>query len=177
MASEAHNSVDTNDPAIVRKSFALPFSLNFLSGKGLLTLSETPVGPFNIRLLELEIPEISFPFDVTGGSERFKTRRCALRHLVFGLDGEGLSEAIRRAPLVDYGFVELKAAIRDGYVEFAGRFKVGDHQADFTFRAALLLRSQTEVNVVFYDTRAYGWLPVPSALLPVYLSAPWMCRL
>src|SRR5690606_3334486 len=150
--------------------FSLGFSLNFLSGKGLLTLKEREIGPFEIKLLELEIPDISFPFDVTGGAERFKSRRCSLRHLVFGVDNEGLNAAIKRSPLVDYGFQELKTAVRDGFVEFTGRFAVGDLQADFTFRAALLLRSQSELNIVFYDTRVYGWLPVPSALLPVYLK-------
>ncbi|MBI3178485.1 MAG: hypothetical protein HYZ27_02415, partial [Deltaproteobacteria bacterium] len=61
-------------------------------------------------------------------------------------------------------------AVRDGYLELAGRFAVGEHQADFILRAALLISAPEELSVVFYDTRTYGWLPVPSAILPVYLK-------
>ena len=130
----------------------LGFALNFMSGRGLLTLRDRAFGSVSIKLLELEIPHIAFPFDVTGGADRFKNHHCRLRHLVFGVDSQGLVLALRRSDLSGAGFVELKSAIRDGFVEFAGRFAVGEHQADFTFRAAFLLRSQEEANVVFYDT-------------------------
>ncbi|MEK7705499.1 MAG: tetratricopeptide repeat protein, partial [Myxococcota bacterium] len=155
--------------AVVPLEVPLGFSLNFISGRGLLTARDRQVGPLAVKLLELQIPRISFPFDVTGGAERFKSRRCILRHLVLGLDADTLSSVLARANLGAAGFVELKAALREGYVELAGRFRLGEQQADFTMRAALLVRSPTEIGVVFYDTRIYGWLPVPAAMLPVFL--------
>jgi tetratricopeptide (TPR) repeat protein len=147
----------------------LGFALTFISGRGLLTTRDRRLGPFHLKVLELEIPEIAFPFDVTGGADRFKTRRCSLRHLVYGLDADGLSSVLKRTDLTAHGFQELKAALRDGSIEFAGRFGIGEHQADFTFRASLLVRSPEELSIVFYDARVYGWLPIPSALLPEYL--------
>ena len=81
----------------------LGFSLNFLSGHGLLSVKNREFGPFQVTTLELEIPEISFPFDVTGGAQRFKTLRCSLRHLVFGMTTQGLNDAIKSSPLVDAG--------------------------------------------------------------------------
>ena len=80
-----------------------------------------------------------------------------------------MAEIIRKAPLGDAGFLSLRSAIRQGYVEFSGRFCAGQHEADFTFRAAMLLRSKQDVDFVFYDTRIYGWLPVPAPMLPLYL--------
>ncbi len=148
---------------------ALAFALNFISGKGLLSSREKKVGGIEIKVLELEIPDISFPFDVTGGADRFKTKRCVLRHLAFGLDADQLNDVLAKAALTENGFVELKVALRDGFIELAGRFKVGEEQADFTMRAAPLLRSPQELGIVFYDTRTYGHLPVPASLLPVYL--------
>jgi tetratricopeptide (TPR) repeat protein len=147
----------------------LGFALNFVSGRGLLISRDRKLGPLELKTLELEIPNIAFPFDVTGGAERFKTHRCLLRHLAFGLDADGLAMLLRRSNLGPLGFVEIKAAMRDGFVELTGRFAIGEHQADFTFRAALLVRSPEELNVVFYDARVYGWLPVPAGLLPEYL--------
>ncbi len=155
-------------PAIPAKPIG--FALNFISGRGLLSARERKLGPLDLKILEMEIPGIAFPFDVTGGADRFKTHRCKLRHLVVGFDSDGIAELLRRKDLSRHGFVELKSAVRDGYLELAGRFAVGEHQADFILRAALLISSPEEVSVVFYDSRTYGWLPIPSALLPVYLK-------
>ncbi len=148
---------------------ALGFALNFISGRGLLTTRDKQLGGIELKILELEIPDIAFPFDVTGGAERFKSRRCALRHLVFGLDGEELNTVLTRAELAAHGFVELRAVLREGYVELVGRFRLGDAEADIVLRAAPLLRSPQELALVFYDARAYGFLPVPAGLLPCFL--------
>lgn len=148
----------------------LGFTLSFISGRGLLTSRDKQVGPFEVKVLELEIPNIEFPFDVTGGSDRFKTRRCNLRHLAISIDADGLGRAMTR-PVVEHGgFLEVRTAIRDGFVQLGGRFAIGEHAADFTMRLALLIHSPRELSIVFYDTRMYGWLPIPAATLPVYLQ-------
>jgi Flp pilus assembly protein TadD len=147
----------------------LGMSLNFLSGKGLLSLKDKAVGALDLKLMELEIPEVAFPFDVSGGAERFKHRRCHLHRLVCDINAKRLRERLRDVVNQNAGFVDLKAWIADGYVDFAGRFAVGDHQADFTFRAAPLVRSHTELDIIFFDTRVYGWLPIPAPLIPHYL--------
>src|SRR5687767_10468106 len=125
MATEARKT-GAAPPPPTEGDPTLGFSLNFLSGRGLLSVRDRRSGPFEVRLLEMEIPDISFPFDVTGGAERFKNRRCALRHLVYGLDIEGFQEVLKRADLVGAGFVDPKIAIRDGYIEVVGRFAVGE---------------------------------------------------
>jgi tetratricopeptide (TPR) repeat protein len=168
VAREPHSAVDKPEPP-VNTDVSFGFALNFISGRGLLSLKDKPLGPLEVKVLELEIPEISFPFDVSGGADRFKNRRCALRHLTYSLDADGLAAALKRNDLKTVGFHEIRAAIRDGFIELTGRFAVGEHQADFTMRAALLVRSPEELSVVFFDTRLYGWLPVPSGLLPEYL--------
>ena len=168
MAVEPRTAVEKPEPSSTAE-VAFGFALSFISGHGLLSLKDKRLGPLDVKILELEIPEISFPFDVTGGADRFKNRHCTLRHITYGIDADGLEAALKRTDLSAVGFHEIRAAIRDGFVEFTGRFVMGEHQADFTFRAALLVRSPEELNVVFFDTRLYGWLPVPSGLLPEYL--------
>lgn len=153
----------------MRAGESLGFTLNFISGKGLLTCRDKKFGPLEMRILELEIPRISFPFDVTGGAERFKTHRCALRHLVLALDTDKINNFLQSRDLRAQGFLELRCASERNALVFFGRFAVGEHQADFTLRAALLLRSPRELDVVFYEPRIFGWLPVPACLLPVYL--------
>ncbi len=162
----------THDPRADRRpieSAQLGFTLSFVAGKGLLTTRDLKLGPFDIKVLELEIPHIKFPFDVTGGAEKFKTRRCELKHLTVALSGEAIAELIHAADATAHGFYELKSAMRDGHIELAGRIQGAEHAADFTMRAALLPRALDELALVFYDTRVYGVLPIPSALIPTML--------
>lgn len=170
LSNESPDALGRPADSAGREPAALSFALNFISGRGLLSMRERQLGGIEVKLLELEIPNIAFPFDVTGGSERFKTRRCQLKHLVFSLGAEGLARVLDVSALFANGFVDLHPHLRDGCVEFAGRFKMGEAEADFTMRATLLLRSPEELAIVFYDTRVYGVLPVPAALLPVYLA-------
>lgn len=149
---------------------ALGFALNFISGRAMLSVKERSFAGIELKTLELEIPHVSFPFDVTGGAERFKTRRCTLKYLVFSIDAAALEVMLTSAALAQNGFIEIKAIVREGYIELAGRFAIGEAQADFTMRAAPLVRSREELALVFYDTRVYGSLPVPASLLPVYLK-------
>ncbi len=162
----------THDPRGDRtpiETAQLGFTLSFVAGKGLLTTRDLKLGPFDIKVLELEIPHIKFPFDVTGGAEKFKTRRCELKHLTVALSGEVIAELIQSIDATAHGFHELKTAMRDGHIEITGRLQGGEHAADFTMRAALLPRALDELAIVFYDTRVYGVLPIPSALIPTML--------
>ena len=140
-----------------------------MSGRGLLTTRDRRVGPLLIKSLALEIPNIEFPFDVTGGAERFKPRRCILRHLAMSLESAGLETMLAQADTANNGLRNLKLLLLDGHMVLSGVFAVGDVSADFTCRMALLPSTTQELQVVFYDTRVYGWLPLPAALLPVYL--------
>ncbi len=162
----------THDPRADRTPIdaaQLGFTLSFVAGKGLLTTRDLKLGPFDIKVLELEIPHIKFPFDVTGGAEKFKTRRCELKLLTVALSGEAIAELIHAADATAHGFHELKSAMRDGHIELTGRIQGGEHAADFTMRAAILPRALDELALVFYDTRVYGYLPIPSALIPTML--------
>ncbi|HET6346468.1 MAG TPA: hypothetical protein VFH51_16160, partial [Myxococcota bacterium] len=140
-----------------------------MSGRGLLTTRDRRLGPLTVKALALEIPDIAFPFDVSGGAERFKPRRCVLRHLALSLDTAGLEAILAAGALEENGLTHVKAVIHDGYIELAGLWHVGEARADFTCRAALLSSAPHELQVVFYDTRVWGWLPLPAALLPMYL--------
>src|SRR5690606_27223254 len=87
---------DATDPAAGGNASAdAPESLGFMlrleSGRALLELKERPLGRgVTLRALEMEIPKVKFPFDVTGGAERFHSTRCVLRTLVLQLEHDTL---------------------------------------------------------------------------------------
>ncbi|MBC7793010.1 MAG: tetratricopeptide repeat protein [Clostridia bacterium] len=147
----------------------LAFGLSFAAGKGLLTSRDVKLGPFDLQVLELEIPNLSFPFDVTGGAERFKTRRCELKRLSVAVSGEAVAQLVAGANAHELGFIDLKSAMRDGHIELAGRLVSGSATADFTLRVALIPRSPDELAICFYDMRVYGSLPLPAPLIPTLL--------
>ena len=71
--------------------------------------------------------------------------------------------------LRSHGFSRLSASVHDGFVLLAGHFSQGDHAADFTCRMAPVTQAGRALHLVFYDTRVYGFLPLPGAHLARYL--------
>src|SRR5690242_18267041 len=76
---------------------AIDIALSFSDGRGILSLEGRPVGDVaRLEALELEIPNLSFPFDASGGAWRFQRRRCLLRRATLSADLARLEEALRR---------------------------------------------------------------------------------
>ena len=154
---------------VQERSQALGFSVNLDSGRGLLTTRHRRLGPLVVDTLSLEIPHLAFPFDVSGGAARFKKRRCALVHLAMHVDAADLLACLSEHDLRAHGFTRLSASVFEGFILLAGAFTHGDHAADFTCRIAPVVQGGRDVHLVFYDTRVYGFLPVPGAHLVRYL--------
>ena len=106
----------------VAGELSLGFGLQLAGGRGVLSCRDRRVGPFALKVLELEVPELDGPFDLAGGAEAFKSRRCILRHLVLSLSATAVREHFTTVRVAGDGFRELKAELRDGHIGFVGRF-------------------------------------------------------
>ena len=148
----------------------LGFSLSFVAGKGILALENVTAGPVIVRRLELEIPNIAFPFDVSGGAVGFKHHRCDLRRLVLGLRAQTIREMVESADLDAVGIHDFKFSVQDGFAQLFGRLEVGGAHAYFTQKLACIPSSPRDLAIVFYDTRVYGWLPVPAPFVADFLK-------
>ena len=98
----------------------MEFVLKFLDGRGLLGL-RAPVAPASIepaRLerLELEVPNLRFPFDLSGGVARFQNRRCRFREAKITVEEERLAAWLRGRGLPGYGIEGLTLRIAEGKV-------------------------------------------------------------
>ena len=79
------------------------FRLTFVQGRGLLSLSGRDFeGLGRVDSLELEIPNLRFPFDMSGGVARFKNRRLRLRELALAVGSDELTGFLVRAPPVSH---------------------------------------------------------------------------
>ncbi|MGA7741639.1 MAG: tetratricopeptide repeat protein [Polyangia bacterium] len=142
------------------------FRLTFVEGRGLLSLAARDIAAFGrVEKLELEIPNLRFPFDLSGGVTRFKNHRLRLREMAVSFEANDLAGFLRVARLADYGLHGPEVEIDDGLVRIGARAVLGDRQAEFTATGALTMVQPGRARLSMFDVRVYGFLPVPPPLL------------
>src|SRR4051794_41489659 len=78
----------------------LGFALTFVEGRAVLGLEGRPLEPAGrVDRLEMEVPNLRFPFDFSGGVARFASRRCRLRELTLSLSGAEAGALFPAPPL------------------------------------------------------------------------------
>ena len=142
------------------------FRLTFVEGRGLLSLTARDIPAFGrVDKLELEIPNLRFPFDLSGGVARFKNLRLKLREMAVSFAADDLAGYLRSARLADYGLFGPQVEVDDGLVRIAARAVLGDRQAEFTATGALTMVQPGRARLSMFEVRVYGFLPVPPPLL------------
>jgi tetratricopeptide (TPR) repeat protein len=145
----------------------LGFSLSFIAGKGVLGLAGRVAGGLcACERLELEIPRLSFPFDVSGGAGRFQSRRCLLRQARLVVDEAALTAALAgSAAVAEAGFGGLAVRLRDGIIEAGGRAHVGEAEAEVTARGYFTAAGERGLRLSLAEVHVYGALPSPAVLV------------
>ncbi|HEX8950519.1 MAG TPA: hypothetical protein VF945_01680, partial [Polyangia bacterium] len=145
----------------------LGFALRFVDGKGVLGLGDKmQLGLVGVDRLELRVPNLRFPFDVSGGVERFQSRRCDFGAAELSVDGARLQAWLdARARLGRLGIVGLRARLASGRVELSARARVGDNEAALTARVTLEPAGGQRLVARIADVRLYGFLPAPAPLV------------
>ncbi|MBW2701522.1 MAG: tetratricopeptide repeat protein, partial [Deltaproteobacteria bacterium] len=148
------------------------FDLEFRQGMALLTMSDFWVADLLfVRRLELELPGVSFPFDLQGGASQFQHRRCQLRSLVFELKADRLAHWLSGSlDEVGSGIKDARLDFNEGRGLLSGIFSQGEREAPFTARFALGPFDDLLVRLGFYDVRFYRWMPSPPVALVAQLG-------
>lgn len=142
------------------------FHLTFVQGRGLLSLSDRDFeGLGHVDSLELDIPNLRFPFDLSGGVARFKNRRLSLRELSLFVAAGDIATVLSRAPLDAFGIFEPRVVIDGQRLTLRARVALGGHEAEVTALAALSPLPPRSASLCVYDACAYGFLPVPAPLV------------
>jgi tetratricopeptide (TPR) repeat protein len=152
---------------------ALGFSLSLASGKGRLGLSaRTFRDLITIEQLELEIPGLRFPFDVTGGPARFQHRRCALATARFAIDEARLSTWLRGRPgLKELGLTIDELRLESELLVLAGTVRTGDCAAELLAKAELVPAGGPRVALSLCELRLFGYVPIAAPELGARLLA------
>ena len=131
----------------------LGFALQLADGTGLLSSKNRPIGLLELKILELEVPDLDSPFDITGGPDAFKTRRLNLKHLVVGLGARAISDVVQAAvdPETARGFRQLSVSLESGHLSFGGQFACQGVVTPVSFKASAFVQDQDTVALVFHD--------------------------
>ncbi|MBN2576742.1 MAG: hypothetical protein JXP73_19415 [Deltaproteobacteria bacterium] len=142
------------------------FRLTFVQGRGLLSLAGRDfAGLGHVDSLELEIPNLRFPFDLSGGIARFKNRRLKLCELALAVGSDDLSGYLARAPLGDFGIFDPHVTVDGSRLTLCARVRLGGREVEITAAAALSPLPPRSASLCVYEVRAFGFLPVPAPLV------------
>ena len=169
MAAETPRTVgDGREPGAP----ALGFALTFVDGRAVLGLEGRPLSPLGrVERLEMEVPNLRFPFDFSGGVARFRNRRCRLRELSLSLSPADVAAFLRSPRLADFGIFDPQVTLTSGELRLDAAARVGEREVGFTARARLLPVPPRRARLAFFDVRVYGFLPVPGPMLVAALFA------
>jgi len=114
-------------------SLSLPLSLRFDGGQGILSLDEPLEGAPRIERLEMEIPDLTFPFDLSGGTKSLRDRWLKVARLDISACLDDVPRAGQGHSPVP-GLRDVELALCDGALEAVGRIDDGSGQTQFIVR-------------------------------------------
>jgi tetratricopeptide (TPR) repeat protein len=114
----------------------------------------------------MEIPDIQFPVDLSGGPASFRDRRCSLQRatLVFA-EGPTARWLADRVSQTSHGTCNISLHFGQGLFDACGQVVLGGAAADFVFRGLVEPAADGLVRVALVDLRLYGAFPVAAPLL------------
>src|SRR5262245_28948799 len=143
------------------------FEIQIGDGRGLLLLRpRTFFGWLRIDSLQLAIPEVTFPLDITGGMAQFQRQRCPLLDATFRVERATVSSLVERRGrlLAAAGFEEVGIALGPQAIELTSRVRLREWTAELLVRVAV----EAEERMVLLrvdDAQTFGYIRRPAALL------------
>ena len=137
----------------------LGFHLRFEGGRALLALDNRVVAPgIEIKRALFEVPDVEFPLDVSGGAQRFQSRRLTLRAIELSLSHASLYAPER---LKEGGFTLLRERSRAGGVELL--VETAGPAGPVALRARGLFAPVGEAGVALVLHELIAFAPLPRA--------------
>ncbi|HEY7955276.1 MAG TPA: hypothetical protein VII38_08275, partial [Polyangia bacterium] len=143
------------------------FEISVEDGRGQLLLRPRRFfGWLEVERLELAIPHVTFPLDITGGMAQFQRQRCPVQAATFAVGAAGLFELVgrRAAALQAAGFEEVRLAPLGGAIELTAQARVRERSVELIARLRLEGGAR-DLRVRLDEALTLGWVRRPSMLL------------
>lgn len=150
----------------------LGFDLEFSDGLAQVSLRDRPLaGGVVLERLRLEIPSVRFPFDVSGGAERFRHQRCRLLEMRLSLAQPDLQSLLLGAlDPARHGIRAPRLSLEEGFGRLEGTFASGEQAAPFSLRFFLQSGAGLGLRILLADIRLFGWVSEVPLMLAVRLA-------
>ena len=116
----------------------------------------------------LQIPDVSFPLNLSGGASKYQKRKLDFGFLEISIDAEVIQREVRataeKLPELD----DVKLHFRPGHLEVQARLR-GPERTPVTFKVAFDGDGE-RLAVYFYDVRLYSFSATPAARLGAIIS-------
>ena len=144
------------------------FELRLDQGRAFVEATGRPLAEgLTVRRFSMEVPALRFPFDVTGGADRFRDRRCVLRELELVVEATALGQLATRAlELGPLGLDRLEVGFRPGGLELLVRQSAA---GPVTFKVGIE-PDGSALSLPLHELRLYRPAPLCAALLLHRLS-------
>ena len=155
-------------PAVDKSKSEQPhFEIQVGDGRGLLLLRpRTFFGWLRIDSLQLAIPEVHFPLDITGGMAQFQRQRCPVLEAAVSVERGGLVELLqRRGPLLQAaGFEEVGVELVPDGIELTAQARLREWKAELMVRVAVEAEERM-LRLRVSQATTFGFIRRPAALL------------
>jgi Tfp pilus assembly protein PilF len=145
----------------------LDFSIEVDGGRGCLALRPHRFfGWLIVDELQLEIPNVCFPLDITRGIKQFQQQRCRVMSAAFALDEqaiEGLAHQ-QAGPLAAAGFEEVALRLIDRAIIITARVRQAGWTVDLVTTVGIA-RVGGAIAITVEAARAFGHARRPAQLL------------
>ena len=140
--------------------------LRLVDRKAFVGLGAFDVAPgLRIAYLALQIPNVTFPFNVTGGASRYQKQRCLFGQLDLEIAPARLKEAEEKLLQNGPELARLHLHLRAGFIEAEGALRAGGKEpVPFTCRIAFDGAGEG-VAARAFDVRLYGPTEIPAPLV------------
>lgn len=117
----------------------------------------------------LQIPDVTFPFNVSAGASRYQRKKLLFGFLELHVDAALVVRHVAELAGRVAGIEGLKLHFRPGYLEGQALLQ-GPERTPLTFKVAFDADGE-RLALYVYDVRLYGFSSTPSVLVPGILAA------
>ncbi|MBZ4419259.1 flagellar hook-length control protein FliK [Myxococcus sp. RHSTA-1-4] len=160
---------DSSKPAAAQETRAAAPELRLLDRRAFVGFPALEVLPgLRISDFALQIPDVSFPFNVSAGATRYQRKKLHFGFLELSVDADLVTRKVAELAGRLAGIEELRLHFRPGYLEGQGRLPAPE-RTPFTFKVAFDADGE-RLAVYLYDVRLYGFSSTPSVQVPGLLA-------
>ncbi|WP_164002222.1 flagellar hook-length control protein FliK [Pyxidicoccus caerfyrddinensis] len=163
------NDSDSIKPAAAQEARAAAPELRLLDRRAFVGFPALEVLPgLRISDFALQIPDVSFPFNVSAGATRYQRKKLLFGFLELSVDADLVTRRVAELAGRLAGIEDLRLHFRPGYLEGQGRLPAPE-RTPFTFKVAFDADGE-KLAVYLYDVRLYGFSSTPSVQVPGILA-------